>query len=84
MARGLPRHSGSFGLSKSYQPSTRAPVRLQDFMQEAGGPDQGYQELRKVKDITDSPAFFDGKHARAIDAISAPAPHAMVRAVLDS
>ena len=47
-------------------------------MREAGGPDQGYQELRKVKDITDSPAFFDGKHARAIDAISAPAPHAMV------
>ena len=41
-------------------------------------------ELRRVKDITDSPAFFDGKHARAIDAISAPAPHAMVRAVLDS
>ena len=34
--------------------------------------------------IRDSPAFFDGKHARAIDAISAPAPHAMVRAVLDS
>ena len=84
MVRGLPRHSGSFGLSKSYQPSTRAPVRLQDFMQEARGPDQGYQELRKVKDITDSPAFFDGKHARAIDAISAPAPQAMVRAVLDS
>jgi len=75
MARGLPRHIGSFGLSKSYQPSTRAhsraPVRLQDFMREAGGPDQGYQELRKVKDITDSPAFFDGKHARAWS----PHPH---------
>lgn len=46
-------------------------MRLQDFMREAGGPDQGYQELRKVKDITDSPAFFDGKHARAWS----PHPH---------